>query len=99
MAERCAMPTSATQNAAINQKATIRWRMKWSPPAELSPDSSMAPYPSRDIPPRENRVPSAPMYTETFAQFKKQLGQLDKWLGMAADYAKSKNFDPEVFPT
>jgi hypothetical protein len=39
------------------------------------------------------------MYTETFAQFKKRLGQLDKWLGAAADYAKSKNFDPDVFPT
>jgi hypothetical protein len=39
------------------------------------------------------------MYTATFAQFKKQLGQLDKWLGMAADYAKSKNFDPDVFTT
>jgi hypothetical protein len=39
------------------------------------------------------------MYTETFSQFKKQLGQLDKWLGMATDYAKSKNFDPDVFAT
>lgn len=39
------------------------------------------------------------MYTETFAQFKKRLGQLDKWLGAAADYAKSKNLDPDVFPT
>ena len=39
------------------------------------------------------------MYTETFTQFKKQLGQLDKWLGMAADYAKSKNFDTDVFAT
>ena len=48
---------------------------------------------------RGNRVPSPPMYSETFSQFKKQLGQLDKWLGMAADYAKSKNFDPDVFPT
>ena len=37
------------------------------------------------------------MYTATFSQFKKQLGQLDKWLSMAADYAKSKNFDPDVF--
>lgn len=37
------------------------------------------------------------MYTETFAQMKKQLGQLDKWLGTAADYARSKNFDPDVF--
>jgi len=39
------------------------------------------------------------MYTGTFAQFKKHLGPLDKWLGAAADYAKSKNFDPDVFPT
>lgn len=37
------------------------------------------------------------MYTETFAQFKKQLGQLDKWLGTANDHAKSKNFDPDLF--
>ena len=37
------------------------------------------------------------MYTQTFDQFKKQLGQLDKWLGMAADYARSKNFEPDVF--
>jgi hypothetical protein len=33
------------------------------------------------------------MYTEIFSQFKKQLGQLDKWLGMAADHARSKKFD------
>jgi uncharacterized protein len=39
------------------------------------------------------------MYIETFAQFKKQLGQLDKWLVTASDYAKSRNFDPNVFPT
>jgi hypothetical protein len=39
------------------------------------------------------------MYTETFSQFKKQLGQLDKWLGMAAEYARSKNFDPDLFAT
>ena len=39
------------------------------------------------------------MYTQTFAQFKKQLGQLDKWLGMAADYAKARNFDADVFAT
>ena len=38
------------------------------------------------------------MYTETFSQFKKQLGQLDKWLGMAADYVESKKIDPSVFP-
>src|SRR3954464_5720152 len=39
------------------------------------------------------------MYIEIFTQFKKQLGQLDKWLVTAAEYAKSKNFDPNVFPT
>jgi len=39
------------------------------------------------------------MYTEIFAQFKKQLIQLDKWLGTAAEYAKSRNFDPNVFAT
>jgi hypothetical protein len=39
------------------------------------------------------------MYTEIFDQMKKQLGQLDKWLGVAADHARSKNFDPGVFPT
>jgi len=37
------------------------------------------------------------MYYQTFSQFKKQLGQLDKWLSTATDYAKSKNFDPDVF--
>jgi hypothetical protein len=37
------------------------------------------------------------MYTEMFAQMKKQLGQLDKWLGAAGEYAKSKSFDPNVF--
>jgi uncharacterized protein len=39
------------------------------------------------------------MYTETFNQFKKHLAQLDKWLSTATEYAKSKNFDPNVFPT
>ena len=37
------------------------------------------------------------MYTETFAQMKKLLGQLDKWLGTAAEHARSKNVDPNVF--
>ena len=37
------------------------------------------------------------MYIETFSQMKKQLGQLDKWLGTAAEYAKAKSFDPNVF--
>jgi hypothetical protein len=36
------------------------------------------------------------MYTETFLQMKKQLGQLDKWLGTAADHAKAKSFDANV---
>jgi len=36
------------------------------------------------------------MYTEIFSQMKKQLGHLDKWLGSAAEYAKSKSFDPNV---
>jgi hypothetical protein len=39
------------------------------------------------------------MYIETFSQFKKQLGQLDKWLVAASEYAKSRNFDPNVFLT
>lgn len=39
------------------------------------------------------------MYTEIFNQFKKQLGQLDKWLSTATEYAKAKNFDPDVFAT
>lgn len=39
------------------------------------------------------------MYTETFLQMKKQLGQLDKWLGSATEHAKSKNFDSNVFAT
>ncbi|MEO8308811.1 MAG: DUF1993 domain-containing protein [Pseudomonadota bacterium] len=38
------------------------------------------------------------MYTEIFSQMKKQLGQLDKWLGAAAEYAGSKNVDPTIFP-
>jgi uncharacterized protein len=37
------------------------------------------------------------MYTQTFAQFKKQLGQLDAWLTTATEYARSKNFEPDVF--
>jgi hypothetical protein len=39
------------------------------------------------------------MYTPIFSQFKKQLGQLDKWLDMASDYAASKKFDSDVFVT
>ena len=37
------------------------------------------------------------MYTQTFAQMKKGLGQLDKWLDTAIEYAKVKNVDPNVF--
>jgi hypothetical protein len=36
------------------------------------------------------------MYTDLFAQMKKQLGQLDKWLGTASEYARAKPFDPNV---
>jgi len=36
------------------------------------------------------------MYYEIFSQMKKQLGQLDKWLGTAADYAKTKSFEPNL---
>jgi uncharacterized protein len=39
------------------------------------------------------------MYTEIFAQFRKQLGQLDKWLAIAADNARSRKFEPDVFAT
>jgi hypothetical protein len=37
------------------------------------------------------------MYYETFGQFKKSLGQLDKWLDAAASFAQSRSFDPNVF--
>jgi hypothetical protein len=37
------------------------------------------------------------MYFATFQQFQKQLGQLDKWLEMAATYAAAKSFDPNLF--
>jgi hypothetical protein len=37
------------------------------------------------------------MYNEVFAQFKKQLGQLDKWLDAATAFAQSRSFDPNVF--
>ena len=36
------------------------------------------------------------MYYETFGQMKKMLGQLDKWLEAAGEYAKTKSFDPNV---
>ncbi len=41
----------------------------------------------------------AAMYYETFSQFKKQLGQVDKWLDAAVSYAKDKSFDPNVILT
>jgi uncharacterized protein len=37
------------------------------------------------------------MYHEIFGQFKKSLGQLDKWLEAAAAFAKARSFDPNVF--
>jgi uncharacterized protein len=37
------------------------------------------------------------MYYEIFGQFKKSLGQLDKWLEAAAAFAKARSFDPNVF--
>ena len=36
------------------------------------------------------------MYTQIFSQMKKQLGQLDKWLGTAEEFAKTKGFDPGI---
>jgi uncharacterized protein len=36
------------------------------------------------------------MYIQTFAQMKKHLGQLDKWLATAAEHARARNFDPNV---
>jgi hypothetical protein len=36
------------------------------------------------------------MYFEIVSQMKKQLGQLDQWLGTAAEYAKTKSFDPNI---
>jgi uncharacterized protein len=37
------------------------------------------------------------MYYEIFGQFKKSLGQLDKWLDAATAFAQSRSFDPNVF--
>jgi hypothetical protein len=37
------------------------------------------------------------MYYRTFAQMKKMLGQLDKWLETAAGFATAKSFDPNLF--
>lgn len=37
------------------------------------------------------------MYYELFGQFKKSLGQLDRWLEAATAFAKARSFDPDVF--
>src|ERR1700679_2519974 len=37
------------------------------------------------------------MYYVAFGQMKKMLGQLDKWLESAGEFAKTKSFDPNVF--
>ena len=37
------------------------------------------------------------MYYETFGQMKKQLGQMEAWFDAATTFAKTKNFDPNVF--
>jgi uncharacterized protein len=37
------------------------------------------------------------MYHAIVKQMKKQLGQLDKWLTAAAEHAKTKSFDPNVY--
>jgi hypothetical protein len=39
------------------------------------------------------------MYHAMFGQMRKQLAQLDKWLEIAAAFAKTKAFDPNVFLT
>lgn len=39
------------------------------------------------------------MYFEAFSQFKKLLGQMDKWLEAAAAHAADKKFDPTVYLT
>ena len=37
------------------------------------------------------------MYYEMISQMKKQLGQAEKWLDAAAELAKSKSFEPNLF--
>ena len=39
------------------------------------------------------------MYYEIFRQFKKQLGQMDKWLDATLAYAKERKFDPNTLLT
>jgi uncharacterized protein len=36
------------------------------------------------------------MYQDLFAQMKKMLGQLDKWLVTGAEFAKSRSFEPNL---
>jgi hypothetical protein len=37
------------------------------------------------------------MYPELFGQMKKQLGQLDRWLEAAGEFARARAFEPSVF--
>jgi hypothetical protein len=37
------------------------------------------------------------MYHAMFGQMKKQLAQLEKWLGAATTFAQGKSFEPDVF--
>lgn len=37
------------------------------------------------------------MYESLYRQMKKTLGQVDKWLVTAAEYAKTKSFDPALY--
>lgn len=37
------------------------------------------------------------MYYELFSQMKKTLGQTEKWLDAAVEYAKTKSFEPNLF--
>jgi hypothetical protein len=39
------------------------------------------------------------MYYEIIRQMKKMLGQLDKWLEAAGEFAQAKKFDPNVYLT
>jgi len=39
------------------------------------------------------------MYFEAFSEFKKLLGQMDKWLEAAAEHATAKKFDSAVYLT
>jgi uncharacterized protein len=37
------------------------------------------------------------MYNEIFNQLKKELRQLDKWLDMTVEFAKTKSIEPDLF--